>query len=240
MRARRGSGKTVVIVILAVVGAMFLMCAGLGVAILLPAVQQARVAAQRQVSINKMKQIGLALHNYHDTYLSFPPAFIPDENGQPRTSWRASILPFMVEGYADEYDYNTAWDDPGNQVAATTFRDAFASPHVTQEGYTPYVAVVGPRTAINAQGRTGFRDVIDGTSNTIFIIEDVNHPVKWSSPNDISPDEVLQRYQQGDFPESGILVLMADGAVRLVPPGQAKALELLMDRADGQPIPIDF
>ncbi len=44
---------------------------------------------------NNMKQIALALHNYHDTYRTFP-AYTVDGNGQPLHSWRTLILPFWV------------------------------------------------------------------------------------------------------------------------------------------------
>jgi prepilin-type N-terminal cleavage/methylation domain-containing protein len=63
------------------------------IGLLLPAVQQVRHAAYRVACANNMKQIGLALHNYHDTYNSFPSA--QDTNLQPEYywSWLARILP---------------------------------------------------------------------------------------------------------------------------------------------------
>jgi hypothetical protein len=45
--------------------------------------------------INNLKQIGLAMHNYHDAHGCFPPAYIPDENGKPMHSWRVLLLPYL-------------------------------------------------------------------------------------------------------------------------------------------------
>ncbi|WDI44393.1 DUF1559 family PulG-like putative transporter [Bremerella sp. P1] len=236
MRSRKSSGNTVVvlIVILVVVGIMFVLCAGIAVAIFLPAVQQARAAARRAQSMNNMRQIGIALHNYHATYKSFPPALITEEDGQPRTSWRASLLPFLADNYADDYDYHVAWDDPNNQVAAQRYRDVYASPNVDREGYTPYVAVVGPKTIISPELGIQMSDVNDGLSNTLCIIEDVERPVPWNAPQDISPEELLKRYDRQDFPSPGVLVLMADGSVQLVTFGQTETLESMIDRDDGK------
>lgn len=65
------------------------------IALLLPAVQQARESARRTQCKNNMKQIGLALHNYHDTFSTLPPGAIQDftGNAQNEASWISMILP---------------------------------------------------------------------------------------------------------------------------------------------------
>ncbi|WP_459558072.1 DUF1559 family PulG-like putative transporter [Lacunimicrobium album] len=70
------------------------------VAILLPAVQQAREAARRSTCKNNLKQLGLAMHNYHDTYLMFPLAGMGHLNARPwvELGWTVSILPFIEQG----------------------------------------------------------------------------------------------------------------------------------------------
>lgn len=68
------------------------------VALLLPAVQQAREAARRSSCKNNMKQIGLALHNYHDVYTTFPVGAIFSAKG----NWRVSLLPYLEQ--APAYD----------------------------------------------------------------------------------------------------------------------------------------
>jgi len=66
------------------------------IALLLPAVQQAREAARRTQCKNNLKQIGLAIHNYHDVNLSFPPAWLlgADLNSAP---WGVQILPYLEQ-----------------------------------------------------------------------------------------------------------------------------------------------
>lgn len=78
------------------------------IAILLPAVQAAREAARRSTCNNNCKQIGLALHNYHDAHKKFPPGYVPfvGSSGDPETQvgwgWQAKLLPFVE--FADMYD----------------------------------------------------------------------------------------------------------------------------------------
>jgi len=89
----RTTGFTLVelLVVIAIIGIL--------VSLLLPAVQAAREAARRMQCSNKLKQIGLALHNYHDTYLSFPPGNM--DYGVPQSQewgWAVFLLPYMEHG----------------------------------------------------------------------------------------------------------------------------------------------
>jgi prepilin-type N-terminal cleavage/methylation domain-containing protein len=86
---RRKPGFTLVelLVVIAIIGIL--------VALLLPAVQAAREAGRRTSCINNMKQIGLALHNYHDTNRKFP---LGQRGSVAWSNWRVEILPFMEQG----------------------------------------------------------------------------------------------------------------------------------------------
>src|SRR5215813_10206227 len=90
---RRARGFTLVelLVVIAIIGVL--------VALLLPAVQQAREAARRMSCTNNLKQIGIALHNHHDVKLMFPPGGMQTgHNGTPcYTTWTIEILPFMEQ-----------------------------------------------------------------------------------------------------------------------------------------------
>jgi len=118
------------------------------VSLLLPAVQQAREAARTTQCRNNLKQIGLALHNYHDAHRTFPPAYVgspvvsgtafgvtfPDDNlnGPSGLGWGALILPFIEQSVLyQQFDSSVPLWAPQQAAAIRTKVNAFLCPSAT-------------------------------------------------------------------------------------------------------------
>ncbi len=103
------------------------------VALLLPAVQQAREAARRSSCKNNLKQLGLALHNYHDTHRMFPISwnvnYNHNENTQEGFSWMTYILPFVEQpALYDTINFNSDLADAGNNAASQSVITTYLCP----------------------------------------------------------------------------------------------------------------
>lgn len=202
---------------------------GILIALLLPAVQGARDAARRAQCKNNLKQIGLALHNYHDVYGSFPPAYIPDATGKPMHSWRVLILPFLDQmPMYDEYDFSQPWNSPQNLAITQNIPQAYVCPTSPNSRNAHYVLITGKGTCFEGAESIKVSDITDGSSNTLLVVEAHDSPIPWSEPRDL--DVSTLGHATGN-PSSdhrgGFHVLYSDGRVLFVhdsiPPDQLKA-----------------
>lgn len=168
------------------------------VALLLPAVQQAREAARRSSCKNNLKQIGLALHNYHDTHRVFPfRRGGPNHEGGNRWSGFVHMLPYLEQSAL--YDSFMARAQTGNSIRpwqewssggvrpTTQYLSVLMCPSDTNAdppgGQAPsnYAFAVGdnwlrvnssnPRGMFGYRSKVKMRDITDGTSNTVAMGE---------------------------------------------------------------------
>jgi len=161
-------------------------------ALILPAVQSPRGPSWRGTCHINLKQIVLALHNYHDVYHRFPPAYVADANGKPMHSWRVLILPFLEQKpLYDAYRFDEPWDGPNNSQLAGDLKILMCPADGTRgKGQTSYVAVVGPGTAWPGTKRIDMADIKDGTNNTILIVEVHNSGISWMEPRDLDASQM--------------------------------------------------
>ena len=186
-------------------------------ALMKPAIEEAQKAAERAQQKNQLKQIGLAFHNYHDTYRALPGAGSDATGEKKGLSWRVHLLPFLEQApLYDQFNLDEPWDSDHNKALISQMPDLFKTPEVTEEGKTVFHVIVGENTAFQMEKGLSFRDFTDGLSNTIFAVQaGADKADVWTKPGGLELNEEDPVATFGDLPE-GIQILMSDGAVRIV------------------------
>jgi hypothetical protein len=167
--------------------------------------------------VNSLKQIGLAMHNYHDSYAHFPTAAGRDKAGKPLLSWRVHLLPYLEQdALYREFKLDEPWDSDHNKKLIARMPKVYQgrNPKLTEAGKTPFLVPVGPGTLFGDDKKPlRFADITDGTSNTILAVEaDDERAVVWTKPDDFTVDPKDPRKGLARPGQDGFLALMADGS----------------------------
>jgi hypothetical protein len=201
---------------------------------------------------NNLRQIGLALANYHDTYLAFPPA---RDGGH---SWRIRALPFMwASPQYSAYDFDQPWNAENNITIDTrplpskdgelvVMGNPYGPPCDRDDPHaTSYLAIVGQQAFANPDAARKPSDILDGLENTIAVAEVAGSNVHWLSPVDLEFESMsfvinVGPHSISSHHPSGPAVLFGDGAVYRINPAIDPEIVRAMCTIDGgEPISRD-
>ena len=214
---------------------------GILIALLLPAVQAAREAARRAQSMNNLKQIVLAMHNYHDGHKELPARATFDKQGKPLLSWRVHLLPyFEQDALYKQFHLDEPWDSEHNRKLIPMMPKLFQNPSGTAApGMANYLAVCGEGLAFEGTKGRRFADIRDGTSNTILVVEaNDDRAAVWTKPDDWQYDAEHPMAGLGAAHPGGFSVAIADGSVRFISKDlDPKVFHALLTIAGGEVVP---
>jgi hypothetical protein len=188
-------------------------------------------AATRQQISNDGKQIGIAMHNVHDTMSRMPAPFVTSglgvqpTSGNPNLSWRVELLPYVEQGSLyTQFQLSQPWDSSSNRRFADQRVMPYASRYDLASPNTHFRVFVGSPTtppqmqpifSSDLRSRRGMSRIMDGTSNTIMVIE-TEDSVRWTEPKEIPYDGKSPLPKFGHAKNDNFLVVMADGSVKWI------------------------
>lgn len=238
---------------------------GILIALLLPAIQAARAAAQRTQCKNNLRQIGVAMHSHHDAQRKFPIGcweWRPFGNMTKRQiAWSAYLLPYMEEAnLAKRLDFTKAFDDAANASAAATVLSVYLCPsskrleqQIEGRGGCDYGGMFGeritrpnnpPRGLMVQERAYAARHVTDGLSKTIIVGEDSQFvDGQWINGKNLF-DQAFALNAAPAFENDlrsehggGVQVTLADSSVHFLTDDLSLAtLAALCTRADGDSV----
>ncbi|HEY1188451.1 MAG TPA: DUF1559 domain-containing protein [Gemmata sp.] len=168
-------------------------------------------------SQNNLKQIVLAVHNFHDANDKFIDD-IRDKDGKPLLSWRVALLPYIEENpLYESFKLDEPWDSDTNKKLIAKMPKIYAPIRVkAKPGETFYQTFTGKGTLFGEKGPLyKLTNIPDGSSSTALVVE-AGAPVIWSKPADIAFDEKKPLPKLGGMFDGLLHTALCDGSVRRV------------------------
>ena len=209
---------------------------------MVPAIQKVRDAADRMTSQNNLKQIGIALHSYHDVMGTLPPAVVRDKNGKALYSWRVLILPYLEQDVIyKNWKKDEPWDSPHNKPLSDVVLKVYTIPGSPDgiSNRTPYRVFIGKGTGfeeLKGQPSKGIRfaDITDGTTNTIAVVE-ATETVPWAKPEELDFVAGKALPPLGPPWRDEFNALLFDATVRFIPKTiKPQSLQAMITRNGGE------
>jgi hypothetical protein len=212
-----------------------------------PLYQSVEDAQARSQLSDRMKQIALAMHEYHDAHKRLPAHAIYSKDGQPLLSWRVALLPYL--GHGDlyrQFKLDEPWDSAHNLPLAETMPDVYALPRFFRDREPPnttcFQVFVGPTTAFEGKVAVSIRDFPDGSSNTLLVAV-AQEPVVWTQPADMAfhPKGPVPKLRSLSAKYMQYFAVTADAASHYIPEAITdEELRGLITRNGGEPPPKDW
>ncbi|ODA36735.1 DUF1559 family PulG-like putative transporter [Planctopirus hydrillae] len=166
---------------------------------------------------NSLKQIGLALHRYHDVHDRFPSnSRGPEVGDKGGLSWRVHLLPFL--GRADlynEFHLGEPWDSEHNLKLAQQMPEVFHSDLVADPTKTPFQVFVGEGTPLGGDEGLPLKALRDSTMHTILVVQaGADQATIWTKPGGLTYEKPNPAQGLGNVGDRGFLALLADGSVQ--------------------------
>jgi hypothetical protein len=196
-----------------------------------------------------MKQLGLALHNYHDTFESLP-GDVASAEAEISWSWRVQILPFIEQdNLYKQLDLTKQWVAPENLkvLEGVPMPKVFEHPgRKAPKGHTYFRVFMLPKNAkgtdrpLFTEGARGpkLTQILDGTSQTFMVVE-AREAVPWYQPDVFAYDGKLPLPELGAKDADAFHALFCDGSVKKLKPSDLgeKTLRALITMSGGETIP---
>ena len=190
---------------------------------------------------NQLKQIGLAFHNYHDSYRRFPRADGDGDGMKTGLSWRVHLLPFLEEiDLYEQFHLDEPWDSDHNKTLIEQMPAAFETPGV-DAGKTAMHVFIGKGTPFDGDKGLSIRDFTDGTSNTLLaVLAGADTAEAWTKPGGLKFDAKEPKKALGEITDKSFLGLMADGSTHpLAMDLEDQTLANLIQLNDGNVVDFD-